>query len=436
MTFLFAGTNQDVNPVGEKYFARIYNKMLVLGGVYEKSILQQDGYRSYFSAISQKQFWWQRGVIRADFARINYIFLSEPCEYHHEFEKQFGISVKIFIGMMLSIWSHIKIKSDIIYVDYNDILTHYGFEKNHIACFLQLVSRDKNALKRELEAQDRSIKSNILKFGEQTPLYKYPILRINESNYICFSRNIIERSIYYNLFEFVKSLADDNGARCFTDRFERYVGDLIDESGAEYISEKEIENLYDGKKTDYLVFEDDFDIMVEAKSIRLSNIAKANPEKKIILNDLEDSVVKSIFQGNELSKNLHENGRIKRHALLIVCYDDIYLGPPDEAYNYFFKDHCEQKFSDGTCARGEIPPENIFILSINEFERFCAVRKEVGSFSKTLDSAISDNKNPETRKFTLDQSFPDLRNNQSLNIIEDNYEKIWAPIIKGLPSDT
>lgn len=428
MAVLHAETNQKIKPVDEEFFAKIYNKLYELDSVYGTALLKQDGPRSFFTAIAFKQFWYQYGMYKGDFARANFLFRSGTGHYIDQFEEINGFSSSEYVEMVVVLWILLESSPETIYDDYKKHLVDAGHKEQSVDAFLGMISRTKESLKEELIKQDDVIGHPLLKFGEHTPLFRYPLLKIKEDSYVAYGRMLLERAMCLNLFEFAKAETGEEGIQDFAANFEEYTSELLRSSGAEYIREDRIKELYGGKQTDFLVHEGELSIMIEAKSVRISDLARANPTKETIPNALEDNVIKAIFQGMELSNKLYEEDNSRSFALIVVAYDDVFLGPPEDAYEYYLKDYCEKQYEEGNFERGQLKPEAIFLVSVRDFEQICTTRKAVGDFSSILSSAIEGNKEAETKKFSLIQSCPKVEIKEGLCVVDQNFNDLWEDI--------
>ncbi|WP_319467005.1 hypothetical protein [uncultured Pseudodesulfovibrio sp.] len=369
-------------------------------------------------------------MYKGDFARMGYLFRHCNGEYIDKFEEVNGITVSDYLEIMVALWIYMENNPKNIYVDYKFYLKTTGFPEETIEIFLGLISRTKNELKEELEAQDKVIAHPLLKFGEHTPLFRYPMLKVKEDSYVLYGKTLLKRALCLNLFEFTKGHSGEDGIQDFASNFENYVGELLRTSGAEFIREDEISGKYGGKQTDFLIHEDSLSIMVEVKSIRLSDIARANPTNKTIPNALEDNVIKAIFQGHELSNRLYEEDETRKFVLIVVAYDDLFLGPPSDAWDYYLKDSVEAKFESGEYEKGKLDPEDIFMVSAREFEKICTHRKNLGGFSSIIESALKDNAEAQTKKMTLSMSCPEGNVEEGLCVIDQNHWDLWENIIK------
>ena len=429
MGVLYAGTNQDLRKVDDQFFAKIYNQVYDLNGIYQHALLTQDGKETYFTAVAFKQFWYQQSLYKGDFARANYLFRNSKSHYREKFYEIYGFGLDEYVEMIVSIWIHLNENQDLIYYNYKELLIQFGHEERTVIRFLNIISRTKEELKEELIKQDKAIGHPLLKFGEHTPLFRYPILKNSDDSYMAYNKVLLQRALDLNLFEFVKSQCGEEGIQEFATNFENYSNELIRNSGANYIREEEIKAKYGGKQTDFLVEEGELSIMIEAKSVRMSDITRANPTKKTIVNDLKDNVIKAIFQGMELSNKLQEEDNSREFALIVVAYDDLHLGTPETAYNYYLKEYCEQQFEEGNFEKGPLPTDAIFLVSIREFEKICIYSKQLGGFSTIIQAALKDNLKPETKKFTLSMSCPkDIPIDEGLCTIDQNFYDLWEDI--------
>ena len=429
---LHGGSNQNVSPAENIDFIRIYNQLHELDGDYQMALLNEDGIHSFVTATAFKQFWYQQGLYRGDFARANFLFREPDGHVASSFLEENGFSTREYVEMIVALWVYTSRHLDSLYVNYKNRLMQFGHSEAVVNSFLGMISRTKEELRNELREQDGAIRSYLLQFGEHTPLFRFPLLKVNEDESIVFSKTVLERALCLNLFEYAKYKSGDEGLADFADRFEDYIHELLLASGAETIRENEIGEQYEGKKTDFLVIEDDLAIMIEAKSVRLPDIARANPTREIITNSLKDNVIKAIFQGHELSNKLFEEDDSREFVLIVVTYDDIYLGAPETAYEHYFEAYCEQQFEEGNFTRGHLQPKAIFTVSTKDFELVCRHALNSGGFKDLLETAISSNDDPATRKLSLTMYCED-DHDEELGIIEENYEALWAAVVDRIP---
>jgi hypothetical protein len=391
--------------------------------------MTEDGLVPFINAMAFQQFWTQKKFYKGDFARFNYFFRNEEKLYSKDFKSHYGISISIYTDMLVAIWVFSEMISNQIYIKCESILASFGFEKESITHFLKISSRTTDELKIDISEMHQRINSPILQYGEHTPLFRYPILKIKENDYIVYSKRILENALILNIFLFIKEHGSDKSIADFANIFEQYINDLLSSSHSVFKTENELVRKYDGKVTDFLITEKNWSIMIEAKSIRLSDLERANPTKDVILNALKGDVVKAIFQAQELSNYLYKKQNHQNFALIIVCYDDIHLGSPYRAYKEYFESYCESKYLSGERVRGHVPPENIFIVSVRDFESICTHRKTIGNFSSILEKAIKDNHDPQTEKFSLVQALPDIKITKGLDVINTNFNELWKHII-------
>lgn len=427
--FLFGGDNNENIDVDDSVLIELHNMAWDLEGEWTMALFSEDGHISMFSALSHRQFWHQRDATKAEFSRIYYLFYCLSGDAEKYFQNECGISIKIYIEMLLSIWTHTKRHNDNIFVNYDLILRRYGFKAYDVYIFLRNISRTSKKLRSALRCGQ--IKSNLLMFGEHAPFFQYPLLK-DDKGYVVYSSSIIERALLLNVFEEIKNSDSPAVQKCFGDRFEEYVISVLKSSKANYMNEKEIGDRYKGKKTDALIIEEDFAIMIEAKSIRLSDYVRANPEPAVVCRALEDSIIKAIVQANELGNKLNENKDASKFALIVVIYDEVYLGAMVDSYEHYFKSFIDELIESGKAENGPINGTNLFIVSVSDFEMVCKYRFTFGDLGSLLTKAIEENSNPKTKKHHLTMHIDgDL---SPIPMMNDNFEALWESIISRVNS--
>ncbi|MHC1713166.1 MAG: hypothetical protein AB9872_13545 [Solidesulfovibrio sp.] len=431
MAFLYSGENSANKHPDHQDFAILYNFLLDFHGKYQKVLLQQDGPQTFFSATAHSQFLYQLDIHKGDFARIKFLFYDMPNNHiQRQFLQNHSITIQEFIEMLVALWVHIDRNPTMIIINYYDVLTFLNFNTDKITSFLSIISREKESIRNQLKTLRGGVKNHLLEVGELTCFYKFPMLTITRDSHILYSKTILEQTIKLFLVDFSKAECGDKGIALFADRFEQYVNKLLSYSGANFLCENDIVRKYGGKPTDFLAFEDDTAIMFEAKSIQISTLPKANPSKDIIINALKDNVIKAIIQGITLSSNINSREEATDFFLVIVTYGETYLGTQQDAWDYFFKDYFEPKFTTGELQRGVLEPNKIFILSILEFELLCAYRLKNGSFTPLLRKALQDNSTPITSKFNLLLTLEDADLHKPLSVIYRDFNMLFNVLAK------
>lgn len=424
-SILYAGQNNAQKKANEADFRKLYNMLHELNGVYQRILLDQDGYPTLLTSLAHTQFYYQLNFTKSDLARIKFLFYDlENTKIDFAFRSKFNLGITTYIKMLLFIWFHIYRHPDLLIIDYKNYLTECMFTTVEIENFISIVSKDTLFIKNEHITAKGNVTNALLQPGEFTPFYNFPILKTSGTEGIIYSRRILEKHLGHFLFEFIKSEPDDSVISFFSSKFEKYARSLLTSAGASFISENELGNLYESKRTDFLIVEDKTNIMIEIKSVRLPSYCKANPSKEIILRALEDNVIKAITQGFELSDKIYCRDHISDFFLLIVTYDDMYLGKPQTAWDYFFKEYFNEQLKEQCLPSWHLNPEKIFIISIDEFEILCNYRYLNNNFSSILNRAVLENKNPSTAKFNISLLFDDINEWKLLPIMERHLDDL------------
>ncbi|MCT4627506.1 hypothetical protein [Halodesulfovibrio sp.] len=99
-------------------------------------------------------------------------------------------------------------------------------------------------------------------------------------------------------------------------------------------------------------------------------------------------------------------------------------------WNAYFKEKFDREISNGSIDPTILPPENIFILSIDELclLALCAYNND-GSYLKILQEAIKLNSDPKTSAFFITSHFSKWKlKSEHLPFIETEAEKLYAQI--------
>lgn len=112
---------------------------------------------------------------------------------------------------------------------------------------------------------------------------------------------------------------------------------------------------------------------------------------------------------------------------MIVTYKDLYLGPGDDIWNEFIKKTVEPILEKSDINPNIIPPENIIISSIDEFDKFISIIYENNySAGKILEKMIIDNRNPQTKKWTFSQHLENYINSNFTHPLLDKEHDNFA----------
>lgn len=429
----FCGQNAGAKKAGNKDFIKIYNHVYELQDIYGAALLQ-DNISAYFFSLAHQQFWHQVKLHPGVVARLNYFYCSTQAEQRLNpwFKATYKLDISVFSELLIATWAIVATKYQLMY-EINRSLAQANYDAMDIAYFLSLFSTDITEVDSFIQTRVGRIRDVFLQFGERTPFVLSPLLRINSDDYVPISLKLIERSGDMLAYELVKASNNDGVKKFFDDTFERYVGDLLDSAGLDPWRACDLENLFSAKTTDFIISCADKTIFVEAKSIRLGNLPIACPTSVHIPNDLHNTVIKAMEQGFEFGAALYDKCLTPNFFLVVVTYDDLYLGPPEAAWDrYFSKYFTPSKY--GFDVTGIIDPAKIFIVGIREFEILCSSCNSLQSISRLFDLAVANNSSPGSQKHNFAQHIQNPVSITNNPLILEHYDAFFERLKAKLPA--
>lgn len=161
--------------------------------------------------------------------------------------------------------------------------------------------------------------------------------------------------------------------------------------------------------------------------------AEACRRARNLIRELRKSVIKAVIQAYELINSLKNNPdtRIKccnHFSLLIVTYSDLYLGVPQRIWEEFLKEAVLSDFNAGQIDETALPPERIFIISIDEIE---IISEKLGNNVFTLPDfiqrAVENNRNPIKQKMQLQMHVAEIEraNYKEVDFVASEFEAFF-----------
>jgi len=431
LTCEFGGTNDNARKALNNDFVKIYNMAYDLEGNYSSTILKEN-FNSFFLLLCHMQFWHQQEIIRSVFSRVDYFFCTGAAakQLDEWFTSEYSIKCSEFIELLTVTWIYWKTHS-VFSCTLAEQLKAFKYEDTVINKFIAMVSVSLNKVQSFVEDRPSPIRSYFLQFGERTPFLFAPILKVSDTDYVLISMRLLERSIAYFIFERIKRSKNEKVIQCFADTFEEYVHQLLVDANFDPWCANELEDTFPGKSTDFAFCCGEKTIFIECKSIRLSPIAVANPTQEILVNDIKDSICKAIEQCYELSIELYSRcGNIEPY-LIIVTYDDVYLGEPQRTWDGFLKEYFVTKGTDDKIA-GMIPPERIFTVGLQEFETLCEVCKGWEHLDSLLSNAIKNNAKSETSRYSLLMHIQPTEKRKPTTVTKQHFRGLFQRLVSKI----
>jgi hypothetical protein len=402
----------------------------------------------FMRQLAFQQFWFQRGPSAEALVRQDVLFSSLPPNHSfvRDFYKLTGVRPSHFIELAFATLTLLLITPTPKFITRNDFHNiEKGLPAGALDKFLQTLSKSVPELHSWLVGK----KFEGMSVADQkilpSPLLDTPLIRAALENYIIISPTLLMRSLESFVY---RTLRRNNPAE-FGDKFgamfERYVGRCLADAGLEYIDEDGLKAKLpgSGKYVDFLLIEDDCQILIDAKGIELSARGRVSQRADLVLQAIKSSGVKAIEQGMATSARIRDllstdplaRGR-NEVFLLVVTFDDLFLGSNFD-FGAMFGEHLVPRLERAFGVPLPILLDHVFFLSIDELERLLgrAPAKDV-SVGDILRYARDQDRSHRTRKFTFEQHLDSLTTQEKrLPILQKALDDLCERCIQLLPPE-
>jgi len=371
---------------------------------------EYDDVRLFMRALAYQQFFHQteRGLF--DIARQELIFAKVP--ENHYFKTRFlqgtGVSINNFLRLAFALIATTKKHGQVIQRSTLFELCP-PFTPMAVEAFLRSISVDIDGLHGSLKSMDKEGR-HPNEYLQQTPFLKFPLVKVG-SEYWCVSPHVLQRSLGHFIYDFLKRADVDSFNSPFGKSFERYVGDWINKSGLPSANESELNRVLpgQGKVVDFLVADGDSNILIDAKGVEMAQGGMVALQRGDVRRATQTSLIKAFEQGQEVAARIakleddHPVIRPRESTyLLAVTYKELYIGNGitlSAVVGEATLEKIRAKYSEQYL----IPVENIYFLTIHEFEDLMSlVAKGKIGLVEALEKAKKSDSTPMTQKFNFE----------------------------------
>jgi|GEM_PF-1270479 len=312
---------------------------------------------------------------------------------------------------------------------------------------VELLYKDLRELRVQLQQELHFRLNNKLPARQESERYefpwlaKYPILKLDKTRVLAWNPTIF----FHGLEEFVHIRLSEFG-QCYTDSFsqvfEDYVIELIQESGTHAITDQEFKRLGNASMpvVDALIPHAGGNVFIESKMSLFADVVLLSdrpPLVKLKLKRIREAIVQGWKVGTLLRSDEIELSDAKsadKDYLIVVTSRQLLFGNGlhlKQMVNEQFFDHIlpESNFMSPSKEQlSRMPPQNIIILSIEEFEHLAgAVKSKNTTYLSFVQQLAKNANNPATAKMMADQEIkeyvnewydPELLSNTQNRILE------------------
>lgn len=365
----------------------------------------------------------------------------------HPFQRQFladtGIIIRDFLDLSFALFSLAMADRPPRAVSRHDFsVIEANMKPSDLDNFLKHVSRTPQELHdwfiqdavREVSVSDQLVLPN--------PLLKAPLLHAN-GLYLMYYPPLVYRSLEGSVYRTLRSGDPSSFMKRFGPLFEIYANRCLRDANVEFSTEEELQRKLpgSGKCVDFLIVEDECNILIDAKGIEMSPLGRVSMKAETIYRAIKESAVKAIIQGMETVRRIESDSSAAQwgrneHFLFVVTFEQLYLGSSDglgETLGISLTEKLEREFGEAL----PFPLENVFFLSISEFEQMLErVRAQKASILQVARHAKRNDSMQKTRKFNFVQHIESFCGPEDrLPFIQAALDRITNRCIAKLPPE-
>ena len=411
---------------GNKELTKLINMIKDFDGKCGSPFLQRDEKENvikFFRTKAHQQFWMQLPLGSWNIARQFLLFndLSSTENVKIAFEEYCDISILDFLDLSFLVWVWLSSHDDGIFFERNVIFSKTKIPKNTIDNYFNCLSLDISTTKKYLLSRPNKVNDFCFQLIEPTPFIEKPFF-CYRTEIMVYSKKIFESMINNYIYNRIKYKLGSDIAVSFGNVFEKYIQNALSSVKLDFLTEKDLKTyLPNTKVTDYLIKSNDSSIFIEAKSQDINPKVIVFPDNTQLKNELEDSVIKATIQAitliNAIKSSQSFDKGIKDSVpfLLIVTYKNFYLGNGKMMWNEFLESAVSCSINPDLDI-SLLPPENIAVLSIEEFDLLMAyIEQKIFTLDEILDIVVKENSSVDTMKISFIQHLPSVKDS-SLNL--------------------
>ncbi|WP_339490637.1 GapS1 family protein [Pseudomonas rhizophila] len=366
--------------------------------------------RLFMRALAYQQFFHQVKSGMSDVARQEILFAKVPKNHYFKtrFLKVSGLSVEIFLRLALSLIALIDRDGPVLKRTVFFELSS-SFSPVEVDAFLRLISIEVSQLHQAVVGKDEDCR-HPNEFLQQTFFLNFPLINVG-SEYWCVSPHVLERSLAYFIYDFLKRDDLNKFNNPFGKAFEGYVGSWLGKSKLQVADEKELKKILagEGKLVDFMAVDGNANVLIDAKGVEMSQAGMVALQRGDVRRATQTSLIKAFQQGHEVSHRLallNDNHPVIRKRdttyLLAVTYKELYVGNGMTLAKVVGRQELD-KIRSSYSAQEFIPEDNIYFLTVHEFERLmCMVEAGKIGLVEALEKAKKADSDPRTQKFSFE----------------------------------
>jgi hypothetical protein len=286
--------------------------------------------------------------------------------------------------------------------------------------FLGLVSGTFSEIRTALLARDAKTSAagrlprSASEYAEQTPLIQTPLFPLGSGEYVVTDRHLLVNCLDNFVYRTLRDHHVQDFMSYFGSIFEDYVRQAVECTRLEYRSEDELKQLFGNKQgrnlIDFLIADGDAHVFVDAKAAEMNYRGTVTHDPVELAKLLDASLLKAIRQAECVRADLARANsadpvfKPRNHAyLLVVTHARTNIGNGRALAESVGLATIEATVADQPAGL-QIPIENMYFLTIDEFERLVAqVAAGAIGLVEALERAKLRDAEPSTRSFLFEQ---------------------------------
>lgn len=400
--------------ISEASLVDLVNRVLNLGRFQDPAHF--DSIRLFFKNVAFQQFWFQQVMDRAKLARPLILFSTLPPrdEFEGPFTSAVGISLEQYFDLSFVLLSRFLPASNShtnVTVEYFEPV-HHVYGRQIIETFLDALAMDLRGARAFLKNYATKIRDPVLGLYEQTPLKEYPLLK-RSGVYLCYSPVVLQECLAHFVYDTLRQTDPDVFGRRFGPVFETYADKNVQYLRRRYYRERELKAITGPgvKTTDFVIPYDGATVLIEAKGVELSPLARISPSAGVIARSLKSTAMKAVSQAistARLLKDLRDAGKAITEEgpcyCLVVTYKRLFLGTAKDIVAELEDDERRDFLGEEGAGLSLLPLEHIYFVSIEDLEHAAALEEgRLATIAQALQQSVAKDANPATTSFEFGQ---------------------------------
>lgn len=358
-----------------------------------------------------QQFWIFQGPDGSALARQEILFGQLPA--NHKFSRQFlsltGITISEYLDLAFSVMALFISTENRRHIDRSDFRTlESTTDPKKIDSFLVHLSKTPAQL--HVWLNDTSIKN--VPVVEQmvlpSPLMSVPFLRMG-NRLTAYYPPLVYRALEQAIYRPLRTIDPAAFGGTFGLMFEAYIGNLMKDAGLTFLNEAALKSRLtgEGMVVDFHLVEDNCNLLIDSKGVEMSAPGRTATSAHSLYSATKRSAMKAVGQGMDTLARIRKTPAghwgTGETFLIVVTFESLYFGT-GSGLGEIFDDTLVADLQNQFGLPFPFPLENVFFLSIREFEDLLArVRTGRTTILQSLRAAKAADADRTTRKFEFAQ---------------------------------